>query len=62
MKKNMSRTHRVVKGRRQQAVGEADLLPGYMLKALTFYFVFPTNCYLLFSVSDNTEVIGSAAI
>lgn len=58
----MSRTHGVAKGRRQKIIGEADLLSGYIFKALIFYFIFLIDCYLLLSVSDNLEVIGSTAV
>lgn len=34
----MSRAHGVVKGRRQQIIPEADLLPGYIIKILGFMF------------------------
>lgn len=62
IKKNISRTHGVVKSRRQQIIGEADLLSGYIFKALIFDFIYLIHCYLLLSVSDNLEVVGSTAV
>lgn len=62
IKKNISGTHGVLKGRRQLIIGEADLLSGYIFKALIFYSKFLIDCYLLLSVSDNLEVADSTAV
>ena len=58
----MPRTHEVVKDIRQQIIGEAYLLSGYIFKALIFYFMFLIYCYLFLGVSDNLEVVGSTAV
>lgn len=62
IKKNMSRSHGVVRGRRQQIIGEADLLSGYIFKALIIYFIFLMYCYLILNVLENLEVAGSTAV